>query len=142
MKLVETWTSINNRLKELPYKVYESAMPDEIEVEFVDGYVVPYYVIRHGSPTEAHTGKGIIGTRDNTHRSSFLVTIVSFSNDSLNEMTAAAIDKLQGFRPVDGSELRLFGGMSFSSTESIVRPTTYRRTITFTYLNNLTVGNY
>lgn len=139
MDILRSTNSIKARIEELPYLIVYNEFPDNFSPPVHNGIKVPYINIRFGSPILSSTDRGIVGTRNDTHLMMVLMTCFAYDDDSLNIVSNAAINKLQGFRPEDGGELRLFGGMSFGGSHTSVQPSTHTRSMTFEYPMNLTI---
>lgn len=139
MDILRSTNSIKERIEELPYLIVYNELPDNFSPPVHNGVMVPYINIRFGSPILTSGGRGIIGTRSDMHEMMVLMTCFAYDDDSLNIVCNSGINKLQGFKPDDGGELRLFGGMSFGGSHTSVQPSTHVRSMTFSYPMNLTI---
>lgn len=113
-------------------RVYVSEVPDGTASP---GF--PYVVLRWIEPIRMGTDHHMVSSRYDTQRAGVIVTVVSADDDSANKVKNRIKNVLAGYSPPDCGEIRVEGGTSFSTSNTVPRPTTYSREMYLSFVTNL-----
>lgn len=117
MNLIAVHDQITAKLKELPQEVYETAPPEDKRLLFdPSGLLMPYIVIQHSDMYPVGFGNGITGAKYDNAQAYCLVVCVGPTERSVRQVADLVRDKLTGFSPADGGELRFAGGSTEYAT--------------------------
>lgn len=121
-----TRDSIANRLKTWPkltgVKLFDEQMTDAERLPQKEGYILPYMALVFGSRGRvALNQRGIVGSRYDSKNLYFGVECYAGDAATKMELADIVIDCLEGFEPVNGSEI------SSSYSGSIENPATVQQ---------------
>jgi hypothetical protein len=135
LNLLAVQDQITAKLRELAQDVYETSAPDDSKLRFDEsGNLLPYIVVQY-SDMYPGNGNGIIGARYDSGQSYALITCVSANQRASRQVADLVRDKLTGFTPTDGGELRFAGG-SIDYANPDAKPNRYVTEVGFTFAVN------
>lgn len=120
------------RLKTVCPRVFVTEVPDN-----TPSPQYPYMIVRWIEPVRLGTGHHMSGSRNDAQRAGALVSTVSLDDDSARLIHNRARNSLAGYRPPDCDEIKLEGGLAYSTSNTHPKPTTYSREIYCSWVTNL-----
>jgi hypothetical protein len=108
----------------------DGAVPQMTE----DGLFPPYITIVFGASYAGYS-RGIVSERLNTLRTTVTVYVVSPSDSITLDFIDQVNDKMLGFVPTDGTELKAYGGYDYVDADLGVNR--YVHSLVFTYQTNM-----
>jgi hypothetical protein len=135
LNLLAVQDQITEKLRELAQDVYETSAPDDSKLRFDDaGNLLPYIVVQY-SDMYPGISNGITGARYDMGTSYALITCVSSNQRAARQVADLVRDKLTGFIPDDGGELRFAGGaVDYANPDA--KPNRYVAEVGFTFAVN------
>lgn len=133
ISLVAVQDQITTKLKELPQSVYENGVPDGENLEFSNGMMLPFISPFFGSYSASVDGRGITGVRNDLGESYVTVECVGPTERSARLVADSVLDKLLGFTPNGGSELKPTSNNVAVFLDNSSKPTRYICELTFRY---------
>lgn len=135
LNLLAVQDQITAKLGELAQDVYETSAPDDSKLRFDEtGNLLPYIVVQY-SDMYPGGSNGITGARYDTGQSYAIITCVSANQRASRQVADLVRDKLTGFTPTDGGELRFAGG-AIDYANPDVKPNRYIAEVAFTFAVN------
>lgn len=119
LNLIAVHDQITAKLRELPQDVYETAAPDDSKLRFdSSGRMLPYIVLQYSDMYPTGVGNSILGAKYDAAQSYLLVTCVSETERAARQVADSVKNKIVGFQPTDGGEIRFEGGsIAYASAE-------------------------
>lgn len=135
LNILAVQDQITAKLRELPQDVYETSAPDDTKLRFDDaGNLLPYIVVQYADMYPGNQN-GITGARYDMGNSYALITCVSSNQRAARQVADLVRDKLTGFVPEDGGELRYAGGaVDYANPDA--KPNRYVAEVSFTFAVN------
>jgi hypothetical protein len=127
------------KLKELPQTVYENGVPDDAQLPYSNGAMLPFLVPFFGGYSRALDGQGIISSRQDLGESYVIIQCVGPTERSSRQVADLVRDKMMGFKPNDAGELVPAGNSRFITPDFSSRPAKYISEVTFRYAVNTNV---
>lgn len=137
-----TENSILERLELLPFKVWDSTLPEDESVELsANGLFIPYGAIFFGQYYESAADRGLCAPGNNTMSSYINIVTIAPTPGAARKMKAEVIKLLcpkdGSWKPFDSSFLAPSGGGTSSSSDTEILPTKYMSFTGFTFKTNL-----
>lgn len=139
LSLLPIEDQIITRLKELPQTVYENGVPDDAQLAYSNGSMLPFIVPFFGGFAKALDGRGIIGVRQDLGESYVIIQCVGPTERSSRQVADIVRDKMMGFQPTDAGQLEPAGNSRFITPDFSSRPAKYISEVTFRYAVNTNV---
>lgn len=141
LNILAVQDQITAKLNELPQDVYETAVPDNVKIDYSNKMFLPYIVVFYGDMSESSRGRGIVSVRNNAGVSFAIVRCIAPTDRAAKQVAGLVRDKLTGFKPIDAGEMRLAaGGTSYARTDNTGASTHYITEIPFTFVVNTVVS--
>ncbi len=141
LALLPVQDQITAKLNELPQTVYDNAVPDDKQLTYVDGKLLPFIVASYAGFVQLPTERGITGPRADLGKSAVTVMCIGPTERSARQVADLVVDKLTGFKPVDAGILEPeTAGMTYAVSDASTRPVKYVSEISFTYAVNTVVS--
>jgi hypothetical protein len=136
LNLLAVHDQIITKLKELPQDVYETAPPEDSKLRFdPSGMILPYIVVEFSDMYPSVGGAGIVSSKYDVGESYIIASCVGPTQRSSRQVADLVRDKLMGFQPTDGGELKLFGG-GVGYTAEDPKPNRFISELGFSFLVN------
>ena len=133
--------SVINRIAELGYAVYETELPENVQVTMDDfGSFDPFYDVVFGSPTTIRTERSLCGVEKDPYRVYFVAYAFAGDTDTLRTRYVALFNQLSGWHPTDSGEIKPEFGRYYEFGANEVRPTLYGRGALFSYTTNISLS--
>lgn len=139
LSLLPIEDEIITRLKQLPQTVYENGVPDDAQLPYSNGAMLPFLVPFFGGFARALDGHGIISSRQDLGESYVIIQCVGPTERSSRQVADLVRDKMMGFKPNDAGELTPAGNSRFITPDFSSRPAKYISEVTFRYVVNTNV---
>lgn len=139
LSLLPIEDQIITRLKELPQTVYENGVPDDAQLVYSNGSMLPFIVPFFGGFAKALDGRGITGVRQDLGESYVIIQCVGPTERSSRQVADIVRDKMMGFQPTDAGQLEPAGNSRFITPDFSSRPAKYISEVTFRYAVNTNV---
>ena len=139
ISLLPVQDSIVAKLQELPQTVYENGVPDDANLAFSNGTMLPFIVPFFGGYSRALDGTGITGYRQDLGESFVIVHCVGPTERSARQVADLVLDKLLGFTPDDAGPLRPTGSTRTVTPDYATKPAKYVSEAIFRYAVNTNV---
>jgi len=139
LSLLPVQDQIVTKLQELPQSVYENGVPDDAQLEYQNGIMLPFIVPFFGGFARSSDGRGIVSSRMDLGESYCIVQCVGPTERSSRQVADAVRDKLTGFKPTDAGELRPITNSRIVLPDFTSRPAKYVAEVTFRYSVNTNV---
>lgn len=141
LALLPIHDQITTKLSELPQTVYENGVPDDKQLTYVDGKLLPFIVANYAGFVQMPMERGITGPRADLGRSAVTVLCVGPNERSARQVADLVVDKLTGFKPSDAGVLEPeTAGKTYSVYDSASRPVKYVSEVSFTFAVNTVVS--
>lgn len=124
--------AITARLRTICPRVYVTEVPDNIATPSY-----PYVIVRWVEPVRVGVGHHMNGSRNDAQRAGAVVSTISLDDVSARLIKDRIRDSLSGYRPPDCDEIKLEGGLAYSTSNTNPRPTTFSREIYCSWITNL-----
>ena len=139
LSLIPIQDEIVTKLKELPQTVYENGVPDDANLVYSNGTMLPFIVPFFGGYAQALDGRGITSSRQNLGESYIIVQCVGPTERSARQVADLVRDKLTGFTPNDAGEMVPTTNSRFLTPDFSSRPAKYISEVIFRYPVNTNV---
>ena len=139
LSLLPIQDEIVAKLKELPQTVYENGVPDDAQLEYSNGTMLPFIVPFFGGYARSNDGRGIISSRQDLGESYCIVQCVGPTERSSRQVGDLVRDKLTGYSPVDAGEMKPVSNSRVVLPDFSSRPGKYITEVTFRYVVNTNV---
>jgi len=141
LNILAVHDQITAKLNELNQDVYEISVPEDTKIKMgPNGLFLPYIVAVYSDMQESSTGKGIISSKFNAGTSFCVVECVAPTQRAARQVADLVRNKLAGFIPTDAGELRLVGGLSYTSMDPRGVPKKYISEVSFAFTVNTVVS--
>ncbi len=132
LDLLSVQDSITAQLSTIPQDVYETTAPDDSKLRFdSNGTVLPYVVIQFSDMYESGVGSGIISSKYNLAEAYVIVSCIGPTERSARQVADVVREKLTGFTPVNGGEMKMLGRSVFFTTKDS-KPDRFVTEVSFT----------
>jgi hypothetical protein len=139
LSLLPTQDAIVTKLNELIQTVYENGVPDDAQLEYNNGIMLPFISPFFGGMARSTDGRGIVSARQDLGESYCIVQCVGPTERSSRQVADAVREKLTGFIPTDAGELRPVTNGRTVLPDFSSRPAKYITEVAFTYSVNVNV---
>jgi hypothetical protein len=139
LSLIPIEDEIVIRLKELPQTVYENGVPDDANLVYSNGTMLPFIVPFFGGYARAVDGRGITSSRQDLGESYVIIQCVGPTERSSRQVADVVRDKMTGFTPNDAGEMIPSGNSRFVTPDFSSRPAKYISEVIFRYVVNTNV---
>lgn len=139
LSLLPVQDQIVTKLQELPQSVYENGVPDDAQLEYQNGIMLPFIVPFFGGFARSSDGRGIVSARQDLGESYCVIQCIGPTERSSRQVADAVRDKLTGFKPTDAGELRPITNTRVVLPDFSSRPAKYVTEVTFRYPVNTNV---
>jgi hypothetical protein len=139
LSLIPIEDEIIARLKELPQTVYENGVPDDANLVYSNGVMLPFIVPFFGGYARAVDGRGITSSRQDLGESYVIIQCVGPTERSSRQVADVVRDKMTGFTPNDAGEMIPSGNSRFVTPDFSSRPAKYISEAVFRYAVNTNV---
>ena len=139
LSLLPVQDSIITKLNELTQTVYENGVPDDTQLEYQNGIMLPFIVPFFGGMASSTDGRGIVSARQDLGQSYCVIQCVGPTERSSRQVADAVREKMTGFVPTDAGELRPVTNSRTVLPDFTSRPAKYITEVTFTYPVNVNV---
>lgn len=139
LSLLPVQDDIIEKLSELPQTVYENGVPDDAQLQYQGGIMLPFIVPFFGGYSHSSDGRGIVSSRQDLGESYCIVQCVGPTERSSRQVADAVRDKLTGFVPTDAGEMRPASNSRVVLPDFTSRPAKYVTEVTFRYAVNTNV---
>jgi hypothetical protein len=139
LSLIPIEDEIITRLKELPQTVYENGVPDDANLAYSNGTMLPFIVPFFGGYARAIDGRGITSSRQDLGESYVIIQCVGPTERSSRQVADVVRDKMTGFTPSDAGEMIPSGNSRFVTPDFSSRPAKYISEAVFRYAVNTNV---
>lgn len=139
LSLLPVQDSIVVKLKELAQTVYENGVPDDTQLEYQNGIMLPFIVPFFGGYARSTDGRGIVSSRQDLGQSYCIIQCVGPTERSSRQVADGVREKMTGFIPTDAGEMRPVGNSRVVLPDFSSRPAKYVTEVTFTYPVNVNV---
>jgi len=136
LSILPVQDQIITKLKELPQTVYENGVPDDANLEYANGLMLPFAVPFFGGFARSLEGRGIVSVREDLGESFVIVQCVGPTERSSRQVADLVRDKLTGYQPVDGGPLTPINNSRFLTPDMTSKPVKYIAEVTFRYAVN------
>lgn len=139
LSLIPVEDQIITKLKEMPQTVYENGVPDDAQLQYSNGTMLPFIVPFFGGFSRAIDGRGITSVRHDLGESFVVIQCVGPTERSSRQVADAVREKMTGFQPVDGGPLTPSANGRPVLPDFTSRPAKYISEVTFRYAVNTNV---
>lgn len=139
LSLLPVQDSIVVKLNELAQTVYENGVPDDTQLEYQNGIMLPFIVPFFGGYARSTDGRGIVSSRQDLGQSYCIIQCVGPTERSSRQVADSVREKMTGFIPTDAGEMRPVGNSRVVLPDFSSRPAKYVTEVTFTYPVNVNV---
>lgn len=139
LSLIPIEDEIITKLKELPQTVYENGVPDDANLIYSNGTMLPFIVPFFGGYARAVDGRGITSSRQDLGESYVIIQCVGPTERSSRQVADVVRDKMTGFKPNDAGEMIPSGNSRFVTPDFSSRPAKYISEVVFRYAVNTNV---
>lgn len=139
LSLIPIEDEIITKLKELPQTVYENGVPDDANLVYSNGTMLPFIVPFFGGYARAIDGRGITSSRQDLGESYVIIQCVGPTERSSRQVADVVRDKMTGFTPNDAGEMIPSGNSRFVTPDFSSRPAKYISEAVFRYAVNTNV---
>lgn len=139
LSLIPIEDEIITKLKELPQTVYENGVPDDANLVYSNGTMLPFIVPFFGGYARAVDGRGITSSRQDLGESYVIIQCVGPTERSSRQVADVVRDKMTGFTPNDAGEMIPSGNSRFVTPDFSSRPAKYISEAVFRYAVNTNV---
>jgi hypothetical protein len=139
LSLIPIEDEIIEKLKELPQAVYENGVPDDANLQYSNGTMLPFIVPFFGGYSRALDGHGITSSRQDLGESYVIIQCVGPTERSSRQVADIVRDKITGFKPNDAGEMIPSGSSRYVTPDFSSRPAKYISEATFRYAVNTNV---
>lgn len=141
LALLPVQDQITTKLNELSQTVYENAVPEDKQLTYTDGKLLPFIVASYAGFVQIPMERGITGPRADLGKSAVTVMCVGPTERSARQVADLVVDKLTGFKPSDAGVLEPETvGKTYSVSDSASRPVKYVSEVSFTFAVNTVVS--
>ena len=130
---------IVSKLRELPQTVYENGVPDDAQLQYSNGTMLPFIVPFFGGYARSSDGRGIVSSRQDLGESYCIVQCVGPTERSSRQVGDLVRDKLTGYSPADAGEMKPVSNSRVVLPDFSSRPGKYITEVTFRYVVNTNV---
>jgi hypothetical protein len=139
LSLIPIEDQIVAELKEMPQTVYENGVPDDAQLEYSNGTLLPFIVPFFGGYSRSLEGRGITSVRHDLGESFIIVQCIGPTERSSRQVADAVREKMTGFQPEDGGPLTPTINNRPVLPDFSSRPAKYISEVTFRYSVNTNV---
>lgn len=139
LSLLPIQDEIVSKLRELPQTVYENGVPDDAQLEYSNGTMLPFIVPFFGGYARSTDGRGIVSSRQDLGESYCIVQCVGPTERSSRQVGDLVRDKLTGYSPADAGEMKPVSNSRVVLPDFSSRPGKYITEVTFRYVVNTNV---
>jgi len=139
MSILPVQDQIVTKLKELPQTVYENGVPDDANLEYANGLMLPFTVPFFGGYARSLDARGIVSVRQDLGESFVIVQCVGPTERSSRQVADLVRDKLAGYQPNDAGPLMPINNSRFLTPDMSSKPVKYIAEVTFRYAVNTSV---
>lgn len=139
LSLLPIQDEIVSKLRELPQTVYENGVPDDAQLEYSNGTMLPFIVPFFGGYARSNDGRGIVSSRQDLGESYCIVQCVGPTERSSRQVGDLVRDKLTGYSPADAGEMKPVSNSRVVLPDFSSRPGKYITEVTFRYVVNTNV---
>lgn len=139
LSLLPVQDEIVTKLKELPQTVYENGVPDDAQLEYSNGTMLPFIVPFFGGYARSTDGRGIVSSRQDLGESYCIVQCVGPTERSSRQVGDLVREKLTGYIPADAGEMKPVSNSRVVLPDFSSRPGKYITEVTFRYAVNTNV---
>lgn len=127
-----------NRLRtQQPLPVFEDEVPEDTDLEVVNGVFRPFIVIYSGGPIRAGSDHHLVSSKYDTTILYWTMEVYAPVASDAKRICGSLIPIFAAYRPVNSGEMMLEGGMTYSRASNTVRPTQYIKSIGWSARSNL-----
>jgi hypothetical protein len=139
LSLLPIEDQIITKLKELPQTVYENGVPDDANLLYSNGTMLPFVVPFFGGFARALDGRGITSVRQDLGESYVIIQCVGPNERSSRQVADLVRNKMTGFTPSDAGEMVPASNSRYVTPDFSSRPAKYISEVTFRYAVNTNV---
>jgi hypothetical protein len=139
LSLLPIEDQIITKLKELPQTVYENGVPDDANLGYSNGTMLPFIVPFFGGFARALDGRGITSVRHDLGESYIIIQCVGPTERSSRQVADLVRNKMTGFTPSDAGEMIPASNSRYVTPDFSSRPAKYISEVTFRYAVNTNV---
>ncbi|CAB4148644.1 hypothetical protein UFOVP536_15 [uncultured Caudovirales phage] len=139
LSLIPTQDDIVTELKTLPQTVYENGVPDDANLVYENGIMLPFIVPFFGGFARSLDARGIVSVRQDLGESFVIVQCVGPTERSSRQVADLVRETLTGFQPVDAGQLMPINNSRYLTPDFSSRPVKYIAEVTFRYAVNTNV---
>lgn len=139
LSLIPIQDQIVEKLKELPQTTYENGVPDDANLVYENGIMLPFIVPFFGGYARSLEARGIVSVREDLGESFVIVQCVGPTERSSRQVADVVRDKLTGFIPDDAGQLTPINNSRYLTPDFSTRPVKYISEVTFRYAVNTNV---
>lgn len=139
LSILPVQDQITVKLKELPQAVYENGVPDDAQLKYSNGIMLPHIIVFYGGFARNPEESAITGPRQDGGESFAIVQCVGPTERSARQVADLVRDKLVGFTPNDGSALTISGNGRVLTPDLSTKPVKYVSELAFRYAVNMNV---
>lgn len=139
LSLLPIEDQIITKLKELPQTVYENGVPDDANLVYSNGTMLPFIVPFFGGFARALDGRGITSVRQDLGESYIIIQCVGPTERSSRQVADLVRNKMTGFTPSDAGEMIPASNSRYVTPDFSSRPAKYISEVTFRYAVNTNV---
>jgi hypothetical protein len=139
LSLLPIEDQIITKLKELPQTVYENGVPDDANLVYSNGTMLPFIVPFFGGFARAIDGRGITSVRHDLGESYIIIQCVGPTERSSRQVADLVRNKMTGFTPSDAGEMIPASNSRYVTPDFSSRPAKYISEVTFRYAVNTNV---
>ena len=139
LSLLPIEDEIITKLKELPQTVYENGVPDDANLAYSNGTMLPFIVPFFGGFARAIDGRGITSVRHDLGESYIIIQCVGPTERSSRQVADLVREKMTGFIPNDAGEMVPASNSRYVTPDFSSRPAKYISEVTFRYAVNTNV---
>jgi hypothetical protein len=139
LSLLPIEDQIITKLKELPQTVYENGVPDDANLVYSNGTMLPFVVPFFGGFARALDGRGITSVRQDLGESYVIIQCVGPNERSSRQVADLVRGKMTGFTPSDAGEMVPASNSRYVTPDFSSRPAKYISEVTFRYAVNTNV---
>lgn len=139
LSLIPIEDQIITKLKELPQSVYENGVPDDANLQYSNGVMLPFIVPFFGGYARALDGRGITSSRQDLGESYVIIQCVGPTERSSRQVADIVREKMTGFTPSDAGEMVPAQNSRYVTPDFSSRPAKYISEVTFRYAVNTNV---